>query len=244
MVSPRLFNKELSETPLNLKTVSLRRCENDPCLHQSNPPDRLSCSIYVNDFRLASDSERTLEDFVNELGRTFKFTSRNLELLFCGLRINVSPERGRIQINQGQYLTELLAGFNISNRKTSSTPIDATSKSACEENADLGIEPRGVVSGSMYASVACTADRSYAVGSLSRYLDKPTKHLQCVAMIELRYFSGTKNFGPKYVRNAFNNMKEFSDADWAECHATLRSTSGITVLFGGNPVTGRSQRQQ
>ena len=67
----------------------------------------------------------------------------------------------------------------------------------------------------MYASVASRPDIAYSVGFLSRYLDKPTKHLWSVAMKILRYLSGTKNFGPEYTGNTFNNFENFSDADWA-----------------------------
>ena len=118
-----------------------------------------------------------------------------------------------------------------------------TSKSAYEGSVDLSIDLRAITGGLMYASVASRPDIAYAVGFLSRYLDKPTKHLWSVALKILRYLSGTKNLGPEYTGNAFNNVEAFSDADWAGCHATRRSTSGMIVLFGGNPIMWRSQRQ-
>ena len=95
----------------------------------------------------------------------------------------------------------------------------------------------------MYAAVASRGDISFAVGMLSRYLDKPTKHLWSVAMRVLRYLAGTATFGPVYSDAPSYGVEAFSDSDWSGCQATRRSTSGSLIQFGGGSVIWMSQRQ-
>lgn len=240
--APRAFNQKINNTLLGMKLVSLVQSQADPCVYFSKPPHRLIVAIYVDDGIVTASDEKLVRDFIAELGKTFELTSRPIEY-FLGLHVLVSPDKSRIHIHQAKYIDELLHRFGMSECKPSAIPIDVASKDAAEGEVDLSLPYREVVGGLMYACIATRADCSYAVSFLSRYLDKPTRQLWNVAMKVLRYLKATRTHGLSYTDSGTNEVEAFSDADFAGCTASRRSTSGCFIRFGGGAISWSSRRQ-
>lgn len=59
----------------------------------------------------------------------------------------------------------------------------------------------------------------------------------------LRYLRGTLDFGIILWRTDISSLVVYSDADWAGCPDTRRSTSGYGVFLGDNLVSWSSKRQ-
>ena len=59
----------------------------------------------------------------------------------------------------------------------------------------------------------------------------------------MRYLQGTVDFGICYIRDGESDVMGFSDADWAGDLADRKSTSGYIFMYGGGPVSWRSQKQ-
>ena len=240
--APRAFNQKMNRTLLDMKTVKLRQSSADPCLYFSEAPRRLVVLVFVDDAMVGGVDENIVKDFIFELGKTFELTSRPLDY-FLGLHINISKDRRRIHVHQAKYITELLERFGMTQCKPSSTPIDNTSKSAFEGKVDEGLKFREAVGGLMYASTASRGDIQFATSFLSRYLDKPTRHLWTVVLKVFRYLSATKFFGPVYTSWGPNTLDAFTDADFAGCKSTFRSTSGSLISFGGGPLFWMAKKQ-
>ena len=111
--------------------------------------------IYVDDSIIASESDKLIDDFLDELGKTFELTSKKLEF-FLGLRVNVSKDRGKIQINQASYIDEMLERFGMT--KPSPIPIDVTPRAAFEGEVDLTVPYRELVGSLLYAVIASRAE--------------------------------------------------------------------------------------
>ena len=67
-------------------------------------------------------------------------------------------------------------------------------------------------------------------------------HFQLIKRV-LRYLQGTSHFGLQLYRSSSHNLIAYSDADWAGCPDTRKSTSGFCVFLGDNLVSWSSKRQ-
>ena len=59
----------------------------------------------------------------------------------------------------------------------------------------------------------------------------------------LRYVRGTVDLGLVIHRSSTAELVVYTNADWAGCPDTRRSTSGYAVFLGGNLVSWSSKRQ-
>jgi hypothetical protein len=74
--------------------------------------------------------------------------------------------------------------------------------------------------------------------------DPREPHLTALKRL-LRYLRGTVGYGLLlYRRSSSTEMVAYTDADWAGCPDTRRSTSGYAVFLGDNLVSWSSKRQQ
>lgn len=85
---------------------------------------------------------------------------------------------------------------------------------------------------------------SYAVQQICLFMDDPREpHLQALRRV-LRYVQRTKEHGLQLLRKQSNAMTVYTDADWAGCPSTRRSTSGFSIYLGDNLVSWTAKRQQ
>nr|GFC95699.1 uncharacterized mitochondrial protein AtMg00810-like [Tanacetum cinerariifolium] len=77
----------------------------------------------------------------------------------------------------------------------------------------------------------------------ARYQTKPTeKHLKEVKRI-FRYLRGTVNTCLWYTKDSGFELTEFSDADYAGCKDSFKSTSGGAQFLGEKLVSWSSKKQ-
>jgi hypothetical protein len=96
-----------------------------------------------------------------------------------------------------------------------------------------------------YIAVVTRPDIAFAASALTRYMSCPTKHLMNCAVNLLRYLAAT---GTHVLRHDCSDANDnavtgYSDADFAGCSKTSKRTSGVVILFCGQPVHWRSKRQ-
>jgi hypothetical protein len=72
--------------------------------------------------------------------------------------------------------------------------------------------------------------------------DPREPHLAALKRL-LRYLRGTIDYGLLLHRSTSDELVVYTDADWAGCPDTRRSTSGYAVFLGGNLVSWSSKRQ-
>jgi hypothetical protein len=71
--------------------------------------------------------------------------------------------------------------------------------------------------------------------------DPREPHLTALKRL-LRYLQGTIDYG-LLINRSSAELVVYTDADWAGCPDTRRSTSGYAVFLGGNLVSWLSKRQ-
>jgi len=100
---------------------------------------------------------------------------------------------------------------------------------------------REMIGSLMYLAVMTHPDISFAVSTLSQYLDAPrTTHINAVRHI-FRYLSGTKQLR-LILGGKVNDVVGFSDADWAS-HIHHHSISGFAFFVGLGVVSWSAKKQ-
>jgi hypothetical protein len=93
-----------------------------------------------------------------------------------------------------------------------------------------------------YLAVMTRPDIAFAVNKLAQMSAAPTTYNWHCLIHVLKYVSGTRNFRLKYS-NTGDVLFGYSDADFAGCPATRRSTSGYLFVLGGAAISWRSTKQ-
>ncbi|GJX31144.1 ribonuclease H-like domain-containing protein [Tanacetum coccineum] len=123
------------------------------------------------------------------------------------------------------------------------SPVDTESK--------LGDGGTPVVDPTLYRSLAGSLqyltftrpDITYAVQQVCLYMHDPREpHFSALKRI-LRYVQGTLDYGLQLFSSTTDSLIAYSDADWAGCPTTRRSTSGYCVFLGNNLLSWSSKRQ-
>jgi hypothetical protein len=86
-------------------------------------------------------------------------------------------------------------------------------------------------------------DITYAVQQICLHMHDPRETHLVAAKRILRYLQGTLHLGLIIPRAAPSQLVVYTDADWAGCSDTRRSTSGYAMFLGGSLVSWSSKRQ-
>jgi hypothetical protein len=124
------------------------------------------------------------------------------------------------------------------------TPIDAGAKLSLTDG-DLLDNPthyRSLTGALQYLTIT-RPEITYAVQQACLFMNAPrSSHMNLVKRI-IRYIKGTLDLGTTITPSS-TALVAYSDADWAGCPDTRRSTSGFCVFLGDNLISWSSKRQQ
>nr|GEY82861.1 reverse transcriptase domain-containing protein [Tanacetum cinerariifolium] len=124
------------------------------------------------------------------------------------------------------------------------TPMEIKDKLDLDQNGTLvdATKYRSMIGALMYLT-SSRPDIVHVTCLCARYQAKPTeKHLKEVKRI-FRYFWGTVNTDLWYTKDSGFELTRFSDADYAGCKDTFKSTSGGAQFLGEKLVSWSSKKQ-
>ena len=128
--------------------------------------------------------------------------------------------------------------------KPAATPAEAKPKlsaTAGQPATDAALY-RNIVGALQYLTLT-RPDIQFAVQQVCLHMHSPRDvHWSLVKRI-LRYIRGTPTYGLRLRASASTELLAYTDADWAGCPDTRRSTSGYCVFFGDSLVSWSSKRQ-
>ncbi|GJZ86543.1 ribonuclease H-like domain-containing protein [Tanacetum coccineum] len=164
-------------------------------------------------------------------------TAINNEIPFTKL-YNQTPTYEHLRV-----FGEILERAHMQNCNPCRTPVDTESK--------LGSDGDPVSDPTLYRSLAgalqyltfTRPDLSYAVQQVCLYMHDPRDpHFTALKRI-LRYVRGTLDYGLQLHVSSTTQLSAYTDADWAGCPVTRRSTSGYCVFLGDNLLSWSAKRQ-
>nr|GEZ86095.1 hypothetical protein [Tanacetum cinerariifolium] len=161
---------------------------------------------------------------------------------FLGLQVNQSP--CGIFINQSKYVLEILNKYRMESCDPVGTLMEIKDKLDLDQNGTLvdATKYHSMIGVLMYLT-SSRPDIVHATCLCARYQAKPTEnHLKEVKRI-FRYLRGTVNTGLWYLKDSGFELTGLSDADYARCKDTFKSTSGRAQFLGEKLVNWSSKRQ-
>nr|XP_016435374.1 PREDICTED: uncharacterized mitochondrial protein AtMg00810-like [Nicotiana tabacum] len=87
-------------------------------------------------------------------------------------------------------------------------------------------------------------DLSFAIQTLSQYMQSPRSEHYQAALHTLRYVRNDPSLGLFFSSEPSFQILSYCDADWASCSVTQRSVSGFFLSIGGCPVSCKLKKQQ
>lgn len=198
--------------------------------------------VYVDDIILTASSSALLRHVVDQLRQAFAI--KDLGELHFFLGIQVRRDDAGFHLNQAQYTEEILTRADMANCKPASTPVEATPKLSAKdgEPATDGTFYRSITGALQYLTLT-HPDIAYGVNQACLHMHAPRDiHWNLVKRI-LRYLRGTIDTGITISATPSTTLTAYSDADWAGCPDTRRSTSGYCVFLGASLVAWSSKRQ-
>ncbi|GJY61695.1 ribonuclease H-like domain-containing protein [Tanacetum coccineum] len=149
----------------------------------------------------------------------------------------------RLFLSQKKYAVKILDKAHMVNCNPSRTPIDTESKLGSD--GDLVSDPTlyRSLAGSLQYLTFTRPDISYAVQQVCLYMHDPREPHFSALKRTLRYVRGTLDYGLQLFFSFTTDLVAYSDADWAGCPTTRRSTSVYCVFLGNNLLSWSSKRQ-
>lgn len=228
---------------LALSTLSLIKALSDASLFvYRNGSDLAYLLLYVDDIIITSSTPTLTKNIIATMKQEFPMTGGGLIDSFLGISA-IHNDRGMF-LNQTKYAEEILLRAGMHDCNPVSTPVDLKSKLAEDigKPVDNPTQYRSLAGALQYLTFT-RPDIAYAVQQICLFMHDPRDlHLQAPRRI-LRYIQGTKDKGLHLLKNQNMTMTAYSDADWAGCPSTRRSTSGFCVFLGDNLLSWSAKRQ-
>jgi hypothetical protein len=198
--------------------------------------------LYVDDMVLTASSTTLLQHFVQRLRSAFALKDMGPVHYFLGIDVKRSADG--FFLSQSKYAAELLQRAGMSNCKPVDTPADTKPKTSSSDSKllDDGSKYRSMAGALQYLTIT-RPDIAYAVQQVCLHMHAPRDCHSALIKRILRYVKGTCSFGVRMSAASTPTITAYTDADWAGCPDTRRSTSGYCIFFGNALVSWSAKRQ-
>jgi hypothetical protein len=196
--------------------------------------------LYVDDIVLTASSTDLLRRLIAALQQ--EFSMKDLGELHHFLGMQVQRTTSGLFLSQHQYMLDILDRAGMADSKPCSTPVDLNPKLSADGAPISDPTDFRSLAGALQYLTFTRPDIAYAVQQVCLHMHDPREpHLAALKRI-LRYVRGTLDLGLHLRASSQAELVVYSDADWAGCPDTRKSTSGYAVFLGDNLVSWSSKR--
>jgi hypothetical protein len=168
-----------------------------------------------------------------------------------GIEILRDRTKGALGLPQKAYIEKMLKRFNMDKSKATHVALakdDKFSEAKCPKNQLELDEMKDIpyasaIRGLMYAQVCMHPDLAFATEMFASYQKNHGKVHWVGIRKALRYYQGTKDFMLTYRRSDKLEVVGYTDADFARCMDSRKSTSGYIYMLAGEEISWKSSKQ-
>jgi hypothetical protein len=239
-----------------LSSLGLKRATYDTSLYTMNHRVHGICMVlvYVDDILIVSDSLKWIESAKRAIGNQFRMTDFGDAKLILGMDIIRNRIAGTISLSHEKYTKEILEKYGMLDNTPSKVPMAPThyqdGKAASDQD-KMALTPsehdtfRAILGSVDFVCMCTRPDIAFAISVISKRQTAQTQlHMKHHLKRVLRYLNGTRPMGITYGRPSQDNaedIKVFSDSDWATDTTTRRSQSREVVMLNGGAVSWTSK---
>lgn len=204
----------------------------------------LIVAVYVDDLLVTGSSVTNIDKFKKEMGRVFDMSDLGILSYYLGIEVN--QQEGHTELKQTAYARKVLEKAGMADCNSVRYPMEPALKLDKDEKGKAvnSTQFKSLVGGLRYL-VLTRPDIAYAVGIVSRFMERPTTlHLGAVKRI-MRYVKGTMEYGLIYSKGEGNYLLTgYSDSDLASNVEDRKSTGRMAFYLNENLITWVSQKQK
>jgi hypothetical protein len=204
--------------------------------------DTVYLLLYVDDIVLTASNADLLQRTIVALQREFAMKDLGPLHHFLGITAERRPQG--LFLHQRQYAIDILERAGMSDCKPCSTPVDTQAKLSEDDGPPVAdaTSYRSLTGALQYLTFS-RPDITYAIQQVCLHMHTPREpHFTALKRI-LRYLCGSLDHGLLLRPSQTLELVVYTDADWAGCPDTRRSTSGYAVFLGANLISWAAKRQ-
>ena len=239
------------ETFVNeIKKEGFKSIYDEACLFYSDKNDAIIC-VYVDDLLIISKDIKIVEEIKCLLSNKFEMKDMGVVSQMLGIKINYNQDKGLTTLDMSGYIKRSLIKFNLENVRMYKMPIEPNYKYSVkhapqtqDELLEMKNKPYAAAFGTLnWIAMTTRPDIAFATNICGRYASNPgIKHWNLVKRI-FGYLKRTIDLKINYKRSN-DKIKGYTDADFAGCTDTRKSTTGYAFTLAGGPISWKSKRQK
>jgi transposase InsO family protein len=238
--APRVWFEKFRSTLLGFSFI---QSQYDPSLFlQRTAKGIVVLLVYVDDIVVTGSDQKGISKIRELLHSSFHMKELGRLTYFLGLEVHYQSEG--IFLNQQKYIKDLVQLAGLTNSNSVDTPMEVNVKYRRDEG-ELLDDPtlyRKLVGSLIYVTIT-RPDISFAVHTVSRFMQAP-RHLHFSAVQRIiKYLLGTSRRGLFFPNNSTLQLQAYSDADWAGCPDTRKSTTGWCMFLGNAAISWKCKKQ-
>jgi len=238
--SPRMWYERIHHF---LLSKGYTRSDNDHNMYYKGEGDEKTLLVvYVDDLFITGGDDVEINWIKQELKKEFDISDLGLVNRYLG--VHFQRFLHGYFLHQTQYALQILEEQGMADCKPEHIPLPVGLVLLTDMDAPA-VDTTGYCQlvGKLIFLTTTRPDLAFAVGLVSRFMSAPqTPHLAAVLHI-LRYVKKTTSFGLFYSSQDTSPIQGFTDADWAACGKTRRSTGGYCFILSGAAITWQSKKQ-
>jgi hypothetical protein len=195
--------------------------------------------LYVDDIVLTASSAALLQQTISALKQ--EFAMKDLGPLHHFLGVSVQHQAGGLFLTQHQFALDIFERAGMVDCKPILMPVDTQAKVSVESGPPVADTTyfRSLAGALQYLTFT-RPDITYVVQQICLHMHDPREPHLTAMKRTLHYLRGTLDYGLLLRCSASSELTVYTDAGWAGCPDTRRSTSGYAVFLGTNLISWSS----